>query len=140
MPQPPGAFTCSTFQGSGPKSLPATIAHKGFSTAFQPVGGVYGCHLAYPRGTTAFTRATRASCVGLRFETRCTAISRSDLAEKSAPDFQFPETFGKRWCCPRELLFDYSVVDFSKPFFKKHTFSKHSHFVEEPLFCCYVSC
>ena len=82
--QPPSEFSCAALEVSAVEPFPATAAHKGPHTAFQPCGGVRGA--TRPIGCTqALTRADTGPCFW--FGARFTAIGKDNPVRKVSVSF-----------------------------------------------------
>ena len=128
------------FQNSGQKSLPATIAHKGFNTAFQPFRGVR----MPPVPPEGHTSPHNRRHVALRFWAVVPDAVRWSLAENGPakirrPVSDFPNLLGvpglQRW-----IPHDYGVVDFSVLFPVGSNFSENLYSSGGLLFCYDASC
>ena len=112
------------FQNSGQKSLPATIAHKGFNTAFQPFRGVR----MPPVPPEGHTSPHNRRHVALRFWAVVPDAVRWSLAEngptKNCCLFSDFLNFLGASACRRGCLYDYGMVNFSWALYGKSYFSE----------------
>ena len=123
------------FQNSGQKSLPATIAHKGFNTAFQPFRGV-----RMPPTPQGGTQARTGANTGLHgFELWC-PMQTGSLAENGPAKIcrlvsDFPNLSGILRL-QRRTPPDYGVVEFSHRSFRKANLFKAFLFCLQAFSCC----
>ena len=132
LPSLPVLLFVTPFQSSEQKSHPATIAHKGFNTAFQPFRGV-----RMPPTPQGGTQARTGANTGLHgFELWCPmqtgSLAENDPAKICRLVSDFPNLSGILRL-QRRTPPDYGVVEFSHRSFRKTNLFKAFLFSYRPF-------